>query len=70
MKGPRSDLILIQKLINNPEDTVIFDRLDGGELAQRAVAGEQRPIVDLGERQREAVGKRQGRDPGLITNAV
>lgn len=45
----------------------MVDRLDGGQLAQLAVAGEQRPVVDPGERQREAVGERQGRDPGLVT---
>src|ERR1019366_7958078 len=53
--------LLRMQLVEHPEDTVIVDRLAGGELAQRAVAGEQRPVVDLGERQREAVGERQGR---------
>ena len=66
MKGPRSDLILIQKLIKNPEDTMMFDPLEGREFAHFAIAREQRPLVDLGERQREAVGKRQGRGAGLI----
>ena len=56
-----------KQLVEYPEDTVIVDRLDGGQLAQRAVAGEQRPVVNFGERQREAVGESEGRDPGLIT---
>ena len=62
-----NDYLLGEQLVEYPEDTVVVDLFHRCELTQVAVTGEQRPVVDLGERQRKAVRKRQGRDPGLIT---
>ena len=63
-----SDAIL-QQFAHKPMNTVIVDAYRACEAAKCSVAGHQRPVVYLGEHEREAVRKGQGICVGIQTAA-
>lgn len=58
----------LQELVHYPMHAMIINAFTCCEIAERAVASEKRPIVDLGKGERETVGKREGGNRAPITD--